>query len=336
MQCVNCQFENLPGVDACGRCGTSLRLAQVAIDVHPPRASRRAKRWRRSVPTFRAWAHRSNQTLSSLAEELTGPLMQVERPAPAVLRRLIVPGWPQIYCGRTLRGWLFLGGYAALLAMAAVFVGSLTGSVALGLALALHASTVFDVVMPAGRAWQAQIGAGMLICLLLGVAVYWPAAWLVTRVATPQVFQQDAPPFERGDVILYSQIAVPAPGSMVVYDIPQAQVAGQRANVYYNVQGQRIDRILAGPGQVVACRGGELVVDNAASEWHPLNPEYRPSGEWEIQVPWGCFLIVPSTDPYAMQDLAGHWREFCVVPESNIHGTVWLRNQPLSRFAFIR
>ena len=50
MQCSNCQFQNMPGVQTCGRCGASLQLASLAIDVHPPRAGRAAKRWRRWFP----------------------------------------------------------------------------------------------------------------------------------------------------------------------------------------------------------------------------------------------------------------------------------------------
>ena len=50
MQCPCCQFENMPGLASCGRCGSVLDLNLVAIDVNPPRASRVAKGVRRVVP----------------------------------------------------------------------------------------------------------------------------------------------------------------------------------------------------------------------------------------------------------------------------------------------
>lgn len=42
MQCVNCRFENLPGLAACGRCGASLVLKKSVIAVDPPRAAQRS------------------------------------------------------------------------------------------------------------------------------------------------------------------------------------------------------------------------------------------------------------------------------------------------------
>ena len=50
MQCPSCRFENMPGLESCGRCGTSLRLSTAVIDVSPPRASNTAKRVRKVVP----------------------------------------------------------------------------------------------------------------------------------------------------------------------------------------------------------------------------------------------------------------------------------------------
>src|SRR5919204_650375 len=47
MQCPSCRFQNMPGVEVCGRCGSSLRLATAVVDVHPPRARAWQKRVRR-------------------------------------------------------------------------------------------------------------------------------------------------------------------------------------------------------------------------------------------------------------------------------------------------
>src|SRR3954452_19475404 len=51
MQCSNCQFENIPGSEACGRCGSSLRVGTLVMDVNPPRAPRWRKSVRQNLPT---------------------------------------------------------------------------------------------------------------------------------------------------------------------------------------------------------------------------------------------------------------------------------------------
>src|SRR4051812_12976476 len=54
MQCSSCGFENMPGSDACGRCGSSLRLATMVMDVQPPRAGKITKKLRRVLPVSKA------------------------------------------------------------------------------------------------------------------------------------------------------------------------------------------------------------------------------------------------------------------------------------------
>ena len=55
MQCPNCQFQNMPGANACVRCGTSMQLRAEAIDVHPPRARPLVLHLRRWIPWRRLY-----------------------------------------------------------------------------------------------------------------------------------------------------------------------------------------------------------------------------------------------------------------------------------------
>src|SRR5262249_30698864 len=157
MQCKNCQFENMPGVEACGRCGASLRLTTAVIDVHPPRASRWSKRIGRILP--RGVAYRVRDAVTKPLPFL--PVTPAENlPQWPVLLRLVVPGWPQHYMGQKTAGWWFLAAYGLLLASGLTFIGTFTGSILIGLAVTCHAASIIDVVTAA----TAEIRPRFIIC----------------------------------------------------------------------------------------------------------------------------------------------------------------------------
>lgn len=148
MQCSNCQFENMPGVNTCGRCGASLQLAALAIDVHPPRASPAAKALRRWLPML--WLR--NQLRGVLSAMLAARKMlrwPSGWPAPRLLLRTIVPGWAHWYLGRTRRALWVFGWYLAFLLAGLLLLGTSLGWTLLILAVFLHAVSIADIV---GRA----------------------------------------------------------------------------------------------------------------------------------------------------------------------------------------
>jgi len=192
MQCVNCRFENMPGVENCGRCGATLRLASLAIDVHPPRAGRWAKRWR-NLPLARTrW---KMAPVAFAAASWIPPL--------DLLARLVLPGWAQFHSGHPLLGRRLLGAWAACLALGLLFFGSALGSLFLGLALACHAASAIDVAFaatprPVGR-W---LVAGALLAGLT-LAVYWPILSIAGRFVDARVIRVNRPPLLAGDVLLF-------------------------------------------------------------------------------------------------------------------------------------
>src|SRR6516165_3313579 len=141
MQCSSCRFENMPGVDRCGRCGSSLRLATAVLDVHPPRARPWAKRLRRYLP-LHAISARLRDAAGEVCRQVSGGAEAVRfpLPAPGIISRLVVPGWAHFYCGQVQLGWGFLGSYLVLLALGLLFLGTGLGSFLLGLAFSVHAS----------------------------------------------------------------------------------------------------------------------------------------------------------------------------------------------------
>jgi hypothetical protein len=336
MQCANCRFENMPGLEMCGRCGASLRLAALAIDVHPPRASAWAKRSRRLLPTGRLGIRRS---LGAIAQGLTG-LRIADVPAVPVLLRMIVPGWPQVHLGHHRRGRWFLGAYLGCLVPGLLMAGSPLGSVLLGLAVATHLSSVLDIVLAGAAESRA---ARAILCCGLVIAVYLPAGWLALQFALPRRIVQPVGPFARGDVVLVNSCIYrwrqPAPGDVVLYDVVPFRIAGRTVggqNAVLAVAGERIDRILAGPGQILEIKEGRLTVDSHALEHSALNPAALPA-TLKVEVPENAYLIVPTTsamDRFNLQP--SDWHAVSVVPAEQVIGKVWVRHHPFWRFWWIR
>ncbi|NLY00784.1 MAG: hypothetical protein GXY83_32210 [Rhodopirellula sp.] len=337
MQCPSCQFQNMPGVAVCGQCGSRLQLSGVAIAVHPPRAGRWEKRFHRWLPIGRY--HALFDQLRAAVSAAT-PDLEAEIGRGALLR-IVVPGWPQIFAGQTARGRLFFALYLATLLGGLLFAGTPVGGILLGLALATHASSILDVVYRGTHDTPSRIVYSAAFLLLVGIAVYLPVTWAVTRVALPRRILQDVPPFAAGDVVLCNQIAYrsgPADvGDVVLYLPPQLRFQRlERYMAYYQFAGERIDRVLARGGQRVEWRQRRLWVDGVPMPWTPLNPDVLPP-QLNLTVPAGSLLILPTTGlPQNFSPTAAEWQQLGVVPAGSVLARVYLRYQPLSRFWIIR
>jgi hypothetical protein len=335
MQCSNCQFQNIPGVQTCGRCGASLQLASLAIDVHPPRASRAAKWLRRWFPTARYWRRiRSARVLSRIRISAWPADLQT----PGVLLRMIVPGWAQRHLGRIGRArWIFWC-YLGFLLSGLLFLGTLLGWLLMGMAIAVHVMSILDIVARGVVDFNQRLLHSAAAMFLLILIVYYPASRLLSLVAAPQLFNVAAPPFAAGDVVLVNPSAYrwsdPQPGDVVQYRLPPQNVRlqdpGHGARVYH-LEGDRIDRILARAGQRVTCKDGKLLVDGQPSPWLPLGSSLLPEG-LDVAVPASSYLIFPSTEGLA----PGVAPAVSIVSREQIVGWAYWRNQPLWRFGPIR
>jgi hypothetical protein len=339
MQCSNCQFENLPGVLACGRCGALLPVAPMPADECPavdnPAAKRR--RWFSG-----AWWWGRLRGAASYLLAFRVPTWASNQPAVPLVLRMVVPGWPQWYSGRAAHGkWMFWL-YVGLLLAGLLFLGTPLGSLLLGLALSVHAASVLDIMVATDLDYRTRLVYAFVSMIVLGAVVYYPLGWLLARVAVPHRFAAAAPPFEEGDVVLVNPSAYlwsdPQPGDVVLYEVATQTVeqpgrAGAAATYY--LEGDRIDRVIAQAGQKVTCTGEQLSVDGEASRWLPLNPAGLPE-QLEMVVPEHCYLVLPTTDSLSWKYPPEVWRALSIVSREQVRGRVYLRYQPLWRFARIR
>jgi hypothetical protein len=328
----------MPGVQACGRCGALLQLGAMTFGVHPPRAGVWTKRWRR---WFR-WSRIHWRAAGEAAgRELLGSDVGAGPPWP-VMARMVAPGWPQFYQGDRIRGWCFLSGYCSLAVLALTTFGTFFGSVCLGLAIATHAASVLDVVLGATRQSRGRMTYALVCLIAVGLSVYAPLGYLAGGMLVPQRITANLPPFSRGDVVLtstaiYSIFRSPRPGDVVLYEAPHARIQGRyggwAANI--DIQGLRIDRVLAAAGQHVHIEGGMITIDGQPSRYLPLNPARMPV-RFDANVPPGCFLILPTTaltERFNLQAL--DWAHASVVREDQIRSRVYLRHWPWLRFTLL-
>lgn len=315
----------------------------MAVAVHPPRAAWWLKRLRQWLPVRRAY-HRLRERR---VFDLSGALNDLSQPienggiTPGLLLRMLVPGWAHWYEGHGLRGLLFLVPYLIAITTAIVTLGSTLGASALGLAFAIHVASATDLSMNDEHSLGERFVQVPFVSAA-SLAVVYVALGLVTLqfVGTRQLIRP-ALPFHGGDVIWYNRTATPHPGDIVAYTLPRPDREFQLPNLGHTrqvlrVYGERIERIVAGPGSVVQWSNGQLTVDGQPSELRPLNIDKLPES-FSVVIPPGHYGILLSTDQL-MDSTAPNaaWQFLSKVPESHITGRVFLRNYPLDRWWWVR
>jgi hypothetical protein len=349
VQCVSCQFFNVPGSAACGRCGTTLRFDELDIATEPPRAPKGGvlprlmgrQRWSR----FRA-----DLTMTGLAfHPLLHGLFGHDLPPLREWLRMLVPGWPLRSIGQTTIGWGVLAGWLLLVALSILFIGTHFGGLFLGLAFALHFASGLATFRLAGRQRLHLFRAAALLVLLLVVTLYLPFPWLFQRfVAQPVTVNRDIGPFEQDDVILYSPLSTrAAPGDWVMFEVSERRTiqAGARQVNAYVYPGQYMARVLARPGDLVEWNGSELRVNGEPAVWQPAGDraDRRPQ---KTTVPQDMYFVAPwvpdvigynvpnmpglATGPISLKDSTLY------VSRSQVQGRVFYRLHPISKMGRVR
>jgi hypothetical protein len=334
MQCANCHFENMPGTARCARCGTPMDFALVAVDVHPPRARRWRKPFRRffrvseftqsGIDSLRASAAALSSRRAAITQDWTL----------SFIGRLAIPGWSQFAMHRKIRGRLFLWGSIASLIPGILFFGGGWGSMGFFLLFSLHCASVIDALTIERRSVRSALGLGLLVYAVLGLLIYLPAWRLANLAVRPYALNNDFRPFSAGDVLLMNRLASPRIGDIVIYQRPEVRfpIAGAAHNAQYVLGGPGVDRILAIGGEHVQSTGGRLLVNGAERTCCSLNLPRLP--DFQIDVPAGQCLIWPSVANLPM-DL-NPWQTAVLVPVSNIQGRVFFQTGPVSKWGPLR
>ena len=321
-------------------------LAQV--NVYPPRAGRLMKALRSSLPLHRMYQAardvRGPSTIWSVVRRmLQSP--QVDELTPGLVLRMCLPGWAHAHVGNCARGAIFAVMYWSCVVYAVLALGSYFGALAIGLAFAFHAASIIDLLISEDVEFYRRLFVIPAIVLAVLGAGYWGLGSVAARVIVSRQLVRDAGPFRAGDVVLTNPNAYysspPQLGDVVLFRVPggvdriRTRGAG-REPVYYQVNGERIDRIIAGPGSQVRWSDNKLWVNEQPSDLRPLNPQRLPQ-DLTLHVPSGHYGILISTDVVLGANTPPViWQHVCSVPADRIVGRAVVRNYPLSRWWWIR
>jgi signal peptidase I len=312
----------------------------LAIDIHPPRASSLTKLLRRWIPG-ETWYHTRDLTRQLHADlRASARRRGFELPPARSMPFMIAPGLALLHAGERVRGWLYLGSAALCLFLALPLIGSVVGSLLLGLAFGIHVGSNVSFLRQAGCARHTMARWGLLVAAGLLLGLYVPVGWLVSHYVSPITINLAAAPFQSGDVLLLNSRAfvgrLPQPGDVVLHRLAQIQYQIQNAGLYVIHEGEIIDRVLAGPGDRVEWNVDRLIVNGQPSDWLPLNPQSLPR-KFTWQVPLDSVFILPSTSAAININTPEEiLRRIGIVPASSIVGRVYFQTYPLSRWGRIR
>jgi signal peptidase I len=334
----------MPGVASCGRCGATLVAAPAAIDVHPPRARPAIKRLRSRFYFF----YRMRRPFPRLEENIRRQFdaLYQDRLPLGVFLRMPIPGWPQFYLGRSQLGKIFLGTYLSMLSIALFWAGTTFGGMAMGVAIACHASSILNVTIARNSDISSRFFYSIACFFCIMTLIYGPSTWLINQVAAPQQFLVDIPPIQAGDVVLYNPSAYrstePQVGDLVMYMLPNRVVLNPGNHTQINIGEQPIaGRIIAGPKQTVTVENQQFYIDGKPSPWQlsvPVKNSDAPLLPREL--PSDCYYIISDIGPIdniptavAIQPMevpmAQRHREIYI---HYILGKIYWRTQPITRF----
>lgn len=325
----------MPGSERCARCAASLMLLAAEIDVNPPRASA----WQKRLPTLHLAAARHSLDVGrNTAASIFGWTRSQSSFDWSLSQAvsLAVPGLHQIRSGERARGKLFLLVYLAIGLVSVPLLGTILGSVLLGLLLSWHIIATVDAI---ARGFDSFAQRGLLTALAASVlvtVVYLPPLWLVRSIATPIRIATPTRYFERGDVIWYHPGSDADIGDLVLYEVPPNAGlvrGGSGYPINYRIAGDRINRLVAVAGQTIKIdQAGKLRVDGVVSPWQPAAAGLL-ARQTEIRLRPDQVLILPENLlPAGIGSLPSEKMiELARMPRDRIRGTIVIRSFPTYR-----
>ena len=342
MQCVNCDFENMPGTAACARCGSVLQFGEICIE--PPRATkgRIATRVRQMWYPLRDGLGRVRVSRRQLSLLLPEPVSR------SALLRSIIPGLGHLKTHRRGLGWCLLCAWLIFLLLTLVSLGTGSHFLFRNLVVMTHAAAIVSLFGASLGYERLLVRAlfGFVVFAGLHLLLYQPIAWACTRACVllpvPQIGANDV--VRQGDVLLYEGPWLRPEsfrrGDLVTYRIDHQQTSG-----YYIQAGFGLDRVVAVAGDHVQLVEGRLYINGASPPEGDGPLAALPLlDELELDVGPGDCLILPTCLNVTLP--AGHAgnqtahqqliRSVSVVAEDDIRGRVVFRLRPLKRFGSVR
>jgi hypothetical protein len=311
-------------------------LAASDLDVNPPRARDRGGASRRAALRVQSIFRYLREDIASVV----GRQLDWKAPPPGFIWRTIIPGWSHLHAGQRLKGWAYLTSFAVFVVFSLLYLGTASGSIFLGIAFSIHSTAALDALMQLAprTSMLNRIGASFVVSGVLFAVLYFPIIFAMSRVAIPREMDRSSYPFKDGDVVLVNSLRSPQPGQIVLYELPfvREDISRGGRRTYLQFYGDRIDRIIAGPGQKVVWDDQTLIIDGRHSQLRPMQPEMMIK-QFEVTVPAGHYLIFPTTTPLMDAKLPAElWEKMSLIPASSVRGSVYFQTRPFSQIGVIK
>ena len=349
MRCTRCEFENIPGVKTCIRCG-SVMEAEAPIAIDPPRAPPWKKRVRRLVRPLAAHGNgmipqRVPITLESrlFGHDIAGITWRdVGRTVRHVLQSL-VPGLPW-FLRREYRVFRWAAGvWLGVFLLMAFWYGTGAGQLFRGLTVAVHAMLIgYANGLGRLRRRSTRLAVSLMLVFLVWVPYRLiPAAFPTARM------NMDIPAqgLLTGDTVVGWQGVTRVPvtvtrGMLVLGRLPILQLYGDEWRITRVHTSPILPVQIVGlPGETVRLADGQYYIDGAPLpvDAFPVPPYLRNIEEVEIHVPDGSYLV--SSDfrhnlPQRVR-LEDAIANAIVVPASSLEAQAVIRWYPIPRRGFL-
>ncbi len=305
MQCPTCEFQNMPGLHDCGRCGARL-VAPADETFEPPRATRAQKRVRKLrrllLPPRPRPEHRSARPGIYAAEPRRNRLGRLLRPvrlffnadtsvpvwreSPAIAGVLsLLPGLGHLYLKRWRIGLILLPSSLLVFTLAARFYGTAPGNWLAWVYPLACAWAVYDTALRTDEMsiWR-NIVAPMAVVIIVGNLLAGP-------------LQKAQQTFGLRYVTFDSEFGPLADQTIKFVDDFDAR-GGPRHGDMVLVRGPSVGVVLGCPGDLLQWKNELLSVNGAP------RPELRPIGfrynipDIQIQVPDNRYFVLRAAHGY--------------------------------------
>lgn len=222
-----------------------------------------------------------------------------------------VPGWAQFRAGRRELGFLLISTYLSALLASALTWGTVLSSALLSAAFLTHAASFADAIVSTAFPGFRRGVVVVSVSIVLGVAVYLPAATVALRRGYPA--WQSRPLMG---------------GFLIDLDAYQGRSPERGHHVWLQTtdwRRPRLARVLATSGEEVLIRTGDVFVGGLPVPGASLRNR-RLVDSFELSVPKDHLLVAYQSGDDPELSLPANWE---LIPEGEVMGRAWARSYPI-------
>lgn len=336
MRCQQCEFENMPGMQKCMRCGSVLALSRETVEVHPPRMSRWKKPIRNFLRRMRQFVPMATWSGKDLhAHVFPKWLRKISRVGFLGAFLSVVPGVAHLVQKRfrTIRWWVL--GWFILLVLSLFFYGSSWGMALMGLAIGVHVwIAVHSALLKEYEEFRSRLIGYMIILVFfyigyqnLGRLFFFDirGGFSATHVPVLQVY--------RGDFLL-GRISRVTPDNLTRGSFVLAHLSTLGGHGLMQTRPLAYVEIIGLPGETITIQNDLFLVNTETldAEKFPL-PVWLNGRSFSTVVPEDSYFISAQYQGTGYNDSQA--LSVCILNRSEIEAKAFLRWMPLGRRGFI-